>query len=895
MDPDFIPPLRRVSLDESFDSNDSGSSTRRHSPSPFLLRSECHHKNNEDCKEGHGIEFHSRISPSPNRSFHRRRRRRSGSSRRTPSVDERDDVSLKRTGPLHSAPARMQTNDDDDDEPLINVNSLTGSPRLRAFDGRKWFWSDRTGYSYGMSPTYRKEWTPDRQTPMPNMARWPIPYYNDGEVSFGKGILKAKRRLDFDSFHEDKALLRRFFEALLTFFMMILTFPIIFPVKVLKLFFESVTRILKITYNQLLRSLFHPLSCAITIGTSHASLKLKALTLTVVHYITTRWHRVKESYLEFFTTTESREASTKKSIKIYISEGMNFLLRKCMPSTHTPQTQQQQEQVSNAGEEERVAQRTNFITQLFEVTTNIAFSTKRQLIAIFNKLHASARIAFTRSDEEGNNVFVHEIIYRKIKRIVLKFSSVIWPKEKKQVRFPDGLKTPRIVEGLDVSVDEVEQAENEAAAKAEAALLLRKRKNLIANVFHFAGLVNAFKKRKIRRKEKVFREGTRKSLRLQGLPPEFDLLPVRIRRVQRRPRAENPSQGEAESDAEEEVIEVEDQHTYLFYFTDWIYQYFVEERDQNDELDDNETLYLALLNSTKRVLSFPTALYNSVFGYETLKVRQRRELPPEFPTRKSFRLQGLDVEFHGDLPVIVRKRRQRPDDEDDYVAEVVREGGLINWIQGLFNSKDSVVLGFFALLLWPIQPIVDCLRALQAVLIGSAVDLGDELFDLPDDRSFPGESKPDEDIETLNLGADQSRLLSILKSPFAQILCWIFSLNGFIRMRRNSEANVDGNESDAREPDQGVVTFSRTTRTLAFVSTTFWSYATYPIRAITRLRETQANRPELLPENKNRAESERAIDDFSDDDEEPTKNQQRSIDKPQSLFGWLFSSSSTIV
>ena len=29
------------------------------------------------CNEGHGIEFHSRISPSPHRSYHRKRRRRS--------------------------------------------------------------------------------------------------------------------------------------------------------------------------------------------------------------------------------------------------------------------------------------------------------------------------------------------------------------------------------------------------------------------------------------------------------------------------------------------------------------------------------------------------------------------------------------------------------------------------------------------------------------------------------------------------------------------------------------------------------------------------------------------------------------------------------------------------
>ena len=89
------------------------------------------------------------------------------------------------------------------DRLLLDVSNMTGSPRLKAFEGRSWVWSDRTGYSYGMSPTYRCQWTPDRDTklttPMPNMARWPIPYYNDGEVSFGKSILSnsARRRLQF--------------------------------------------------------------------------------------------------------------------------------------------------------------------------------------------------------------------------------------------------------------------------------------------------------------------------------------------------------------------------------------------------------------------------------------------------------------------------------------------------------------------------------------------------------------------------------------------------------------------------------------------------------------------------------------------------------------------------
>ena len=60
--------------DLEFDLASSSSFTSR-SSTPFLLRSTCHHLG--PCNEGHGLQFHSRISPSPSRSFHRRRRNKS--------------------------------------------------------------------------------------------------------------------------------------------------------------------------------------------------------------------------------------------------------------------------------------------------------------------------------------------------------------------------------------------------------------------------------------------------------------------------------------------------------------------------------------------------------------------------------------------------------------------------------------------------------------------------------------------------------------------------------------------------------------------------------------------------------------------------------------------------
>ena len=59
-----------------------------------------------------------------------------------------------------------------------------------------------------MSPSYRNDWTPEREkltTPMPHMARLPIHAYNDGEVSFQSPVLatsKTSRHLSFSSDEE---------------------------------------------------------------------------------------------------------------------------------------------------------------------------------------------------------------------------------------------------------------------------------------------------------------------------------------------------------------------------------------------------------------------------------------------------------------------------------------------------------------------------------------------------------------------------------------------------------------------------------------------------------------------------------------------------------------------
>ena len=47
-----------------------------------------------------------------------------------------------------------------------------GNAKFQFFEGRGWIRAPRTGYTYVQSPTYREDWTPDRDdVPMPHMAR----------------------------------------------------------------------------------------------------------------------------------------------------------------------------------------------------------------------------------------------------------------------------------------------------------------------------------------------------------------------------------------------------------------------------------------------------------------------------------------------------------------------------------------------------------------------------------------------------------------------------------------------------------------------------------------------------------------------------------------------------
>ena len=74
----------------------STSSKTSNSSTPFLLRSACHHLG--PCNEGHGLQFHSRISPSPARSFHRRRRRKTKDSSMIDESEHDENISNLRTG-----------------------------------------------------------------------------------------------------------------------------------------------------------------------------------------------------------------------------------------------------------------------------------------------------------------------------------------------------------------------------------------------------------------------------------------------------------------------------------------------------------------------------------------------------------------------------------------------------------------------------------------------------------------------------------------------------------------------------------------------------------------------------------------------------------------------------
>ena len=158
--------------------------------------------------------------------------------------------------------ATTYQNDTLNDSSFIDASNLTGSPRLKAFEGRRWIWSERTGYTYTMSPTYRNEWTPEREkltTPMPHMARLPIHAYNDVEVSFHSPILlssSASKQLSFSSDEEGEEgdaflkwkyksqygkrqrgdMCRRFINKILTivkFLLWLLLFPILYPMKLI--------------------------------------------------------------------------------------------------------------------------------------------------------------------------------------------------------------------------------------------------------------------------------------------------------------------------------------------------------------------------------------------------------------------------------------------------------------------------------------------------------------------------------------------------------------------------------------------------------------------------------------------------------------------------------------
>ena len=219
-----------------------------------LLRSSCSHGHSQLCHEGHGLQFNSRISPSPSRSFHRRRRRshfrRSGdgsssesahqeltSARRDLSEDlarvertsgwvanlhpfyeektlrlvthrkvtqgqqETLESSMTRSHKILMEPGEVKTTGfstfkatltppTPDPKTSSSYSGSMGSPRLKAFDGDEWKRSPRTGYTYLQTATYRDTWTPDREVPMPHMARWPLDKY-PGIISARTNLMEA--------------------------------------------------------------------------------------------------------------------------------------------------------------------------------------------------------------------------------------------------------------------------------------------------------------------------------------------------------------------------------------------------------------------------------------------------------------------------------------------------------------------------------------------------------------------------------------------------------------------------------------------------------------------------------------------------------------------------------
>ena len=92
------------------------------------------------------------------------------------SVSRKETSSLNQQESLLKTPLKMSSSLSSSS----STSSSKGSPRLKAFDGTDWITAPRTGYTYVESPTYRDTWTPDREIPMPHMARLPLRVQGSG-------------------------------------------------------------------------------------------------------------------------------------------------------------------------------------------------------------------------------------------------------------------------------------------------------------------------------------------------------------------------------------------------------------------------------------------------------------------------------------------------------------------------------------------------------------------------------------------------------------------------------------------------------------------------------------------------------------------------------------------
>ena len=108
------------------------------------------------------------------------------SSRRITSEEEHFESTVTKSHEVRMAQGEMTmtftTPTPPKSQSLISETS-SRSPRLKFFDGDQWKRSPRTGYTYIQSPTYRDNWTPEREVPMPHMARWPIDKHPKAKVN----------------------------------------------------------------------------------------------------------------------------------------------------------------------------------------------------------------------------------------------------------------------------------------------------------------------------------------------------------------------------------------------------------------------------------------------------------------------------------------------------------------------------------------------------------------------------------------------------------------------------------------------------------------------------------------------------------------------------------------